>query len=273
MRDIKLLLFIFLFVFVNNSTRGDSLYVYLSSYYTFGSYSNGNSSKSIAGYSTFAFNLKSFVTLGYDNLNIDNNSGNYFQENYTISMLHNLYPSYIKASYSYIKGVDTKTGSPLTSRDNTHLASVEYYLFRNMFYYGLAGTYIKQSGLTSLSIFQVIPRIEWALSSSLFLSFKPNYTYVSDKRSLFSIAGYVSWKPTENLFLKVGGFFGKRALYFDTDLLTIYNQNDTQTKLYSVQLDYFAFKNLKITSGYQRANFSFYTIDYYYIGLRTAFKL
>jgi hypothetical protein len=274
MRDKKWLLFLFLLAFANNSTRGDSLYVYPSSYYTFGKYSTGERSTSISGYVTLSFNLKSFLTLGYDNLNLDYISGNYLQKNYTASFLQNSFPSYYKASYSHLRGEDNPIGSTAAATDNINLVSMEYYFFSNMFYFGIAGTYLNENNnLENLNVFQITPRIEWVLSSKLFLSLKPNYTYVSDKRSLFSIAGYVSWNASGNLYLKVGGFLGERALYFDTDLLTIYNQNVTQTQLYSVQLDYIAIKNTKLTAGYQRSKFSTYSINYFFVGLRTAFKL
>lgn len=251
----------------------DSLYVYPSSYYTFGQYSNTTTSKSIAGYVTLNFNLKTYLTIGYDNLKIDYNTGNYLQENYSVSLLKSYFPSYLKGSYSYIKGIDTKSGSSNESVDNTHLASVEYYFFNNMFYLGLAGTYIEQNGLSSLKAFQITPKVEWVFSKDLYLSIKPNFTHVSDNRKLFSVAGYVSWNALENIYMKVKGFIGKRALYFDTDLLTIYNQNDTQKKLYSLQLDYIAFKNYKVTVGYQYSHFTSYYIDYYYLGISTALKI
>ena len=274
MTSIKRLLFLFLFLIATKSSLGDSLYVYASSYYTFGKYSTGEKSTSISGYATLAFNLKSFLTFGYDNLNLNYISGNYLQKNYTVSFLQNSFPSYYKASYSYLGGEDNPIGSTASAADNINLVSMEYYFFSNMFYFGIAGTYLNENNnLENLNVFQVTPRIEWVLSSKLFLSLKPNYTYVSDKRSLFSIAGYVSWNAIGNLYIKVGGFLGERALYFDTDLLTIYNQNVTQTQLYSVQLDYVAFKNTKLTAGYQRSNFSSYSINYFFVGLRTAFKL
>lgn len=272
MKRINIILVLLTILAVNYISYADSLYVYPSSYYTFGQYSNSNYSKSIAGYITLNFNLKTYLTLGYDNLKIDYNTGNYLQKNYTVSLLKNYFPSYLKGSYSYIKGTDTKSGSSITSDDVTHLASVEYYLFNNMFYYGLSGTYIEQSGLTSLQAFQITPKVEWVFSKDLYLSIKPNFTYVNDNRNLFSVAGYVSWNALENFYIKVKGFIGKRALYFDTDLLTIYNQNDTQKKLYSLQLDYIAFKNYKISAGYQHSDFSYYYIDYYHFGISTAIK-
>ncbi|PKL83515.1 MAG: hypothetical protein CVV24_04700 [Ignavibacteriae bacterium HGW-Ignavibacteriae-3] len=271
MNKLPFLLFLILSMFVGNASRADSLNVYPSGFYTLGKYSSGENSTSLAGYSTFAFNHKTFFTFGYDNLTIDYNSGNYKQRNYTVSFLQNLFPSYFKVSYSFIDGENSPKGSA-ASTDNTHLVSLEYYFFSNMFYYGIAGTYLKQSGSKDLSDLQITPRIEWVVSPLLYLSLKPNYTYVNDKRNLFSVSGYISWQAIENLYLKLGGFIGRRALYFDTDLLTIYNQNETQTKLYTFQLDYIAEKNLKVTAGYQFSNFSSYSIDYFYLGLRTAVK-
>ncbi|MFA5803535.1 MAG: hypothetical protein WC879_02725 [Melioribacteraceae bacterium] len=272
MKIIKRLLFIFLFIFSNNTTRADSLYVYTSAFYTFGKYSTGGSSNSIAGYATLSFNGKSFVTLGYDNLNIEFTTGKYLQQNHTFSYLQNLFPSYLKVSYSYIGGKYTQTGQTSSSFDNTHLISLEYYFYSNMFYLGLAASYIKQSGYTQLNVYQITPRIEWIVSTKLYLSTKPNYTYVSDKRNLFSVAGYISWNSIQDVYLKLGGFVGKRAFYFDTDLLTIYNQNETQTNLFTTQVDYIPSKNLKLTTSYQHSSFSGYSIDYFILGIRTAIK-
>ncbi|MBI5729545.1 MAG: hypothetical protein HY963_00250 [Ignavibacteriales bacterium] len=272
MKNIKRLLLLLLFVLTSHKTWGDSLYVYPSFYYTFGKYSTGGNSNSIAGYATLSFNGKSFVTLGYDNLNIEYTTGKYLQQNHTFSYLQNLFPSYLKVSYSYIGGKYTQTGQTSSSFDNTHLISLEYFFYSNMFYLGLAASYIKQSGYTQLNVYQITPRIEWILSNKVYLSTKPNYTYVSDQRNLFSVAGYISWNSIQDVYLKLGGFVGKRAFYFDTDLLTIYNQNETQTNLFTAQMDYIPSKYFKLTAGYQHTNFTGYSIDYFILGIRTAIK-
>ena len=264
--------FILLFTFCG-LLKADSLYVYPSLYYTLGKYSGGESSIAYSGYVTLAFNLKSFLTIGYEKLNLDYKTGNYPQNNLVFSFLQNFYPSYLKATYGFINGRSEPSGSQSLPKDKINVFGLEYYFFKKMFYYGIAGTYVSENnGYTNLSSLQLKLKIEYILSPSIFISLKPAFTYVSDNRNLFSASINATWNPFSTLYFKVGGVIGKRALYFDTELLTMFNQNETQSLLYSAQLDYVLFNSIRISSGILHTQFSSFNIDYYFGGIRTAIK-
>ena len=70
------------------------------------------------------------------------------------------------------------------------------------------------------------------------------------------------------LSLKLYGFGGERAYYYDEDLLTMFNQNETQKNLVSLRVEYDIVKELTLIGNYQYTEFQNYIIRYYVGGLK-----
>jgi hypothetical protein len=62
--------------------------------------------------------------------------------------------------------------------------------------------------------------------------------------------------------LLASAVFGKRAYYFDPDLLTIFNQDETQESLWTVRTEYTIGGVATLIGSYQSTGFTGYTVKY-----------
>jgi hypothetical protein len=141
----------------------------------------------------------------------------------------------------------------------------------DLFYFGLHGTYVTGTGYKNVQSVQMGFRTDWLMSPSLSLSIDPMYSYVSDGRRLFSLGGDVTVMPITSLKLQLSGFLGKRAYYFNPELLTIYNQDQTQSFLVSGRVEYALWGPLTLVGAYQSTTFTGYKIQYATVGLKGFF--
>lgn len=128
-------------------------------------------------------------------------------------------------------------------------------------------------GILQQSTNQFTGRLEWIAGPRIFLSLKPSYVKPKDGRSLTSVAGKIHYLPVNQLLLKVGGMIGKRAYYFDSDILTIFNQDETQKNLIFGQLEYSPVKQFTLILAVQHTEFETFSINYYIAGIKTNFSL
>jgi hypothetical protein len=122
--------------------------------------------------------------------------------------------------------------------------------------------------LEKQSAHQLNLKVEYIIHPKVFLSIKPNLSKIEDGRNLFSAAFKIHYLPIHELLLKAGGFTGERAYYFDPDLLTIFNQNDTQKLQLFGTVEYFPSYLLKLAVSFQHTKFAGYSINYYTAGVK-----
>lgn len=254
-----------------------------SLYYTFGDYSDGKTSRSISGYATLTLNFFDHIYLGYDNLRINDAESFYDQNMFVSGFIKNLYPFYLRFNYSHIKGefdVDQSLYR-LYSLDPDTIKSFDYTNLYNLgvsynygyFYFGINYTYLNAIGYIAVKSHSIEPVIDWVIDPKLVLRAAPNYTSVSDDRNLKSLYFRVSYYPTTDLFLYFDGFVGERAYYFNPELLTIFNLNQTQLNLFGFKAEYLPVPKLKIMLGFQNTKFSTHSINYFSAGIRYSIAL
>jgi len=268
---------LFALLFFASSLQADSTFVNPSFYFTYGNYSSKEVSKSYAFYNTIAITNNYFMTVHYDNLTITGKNWNYLQQTFLVGNYINLFPLGVKFSYAHLKGDYSSPPSSFTYSDFTDLYNLDLFYYKNLYYIGISFTYLNANGilntagLTQQKVSQLTLRLEKIVSNDFFISIKPNYSELSDGRKLYSLSGKVHYLLSRDLLIKAGGMIGKRAYYFDSDLLTIFNQDYTQTSLYFGQLEYSASPHTKIISSFQRAKFQNLSINYFVLGIKSNF--
>lgn len=273
-----------LVIILSFDSLADSLYVSPSFYYTYGNYSDKSTSKSFAFYNSLQLSFKNYLINSYDNLLIKTSDWNYKQQTFSAGIYSVYFPYFFKFNYSHIKGDYRLKDFPdfdessLNYSDFTNLYSLDFIYYQNLFYFGAALTYQNAIGKLSINqlekqrVGQITLRFENIFSPDIFLSVKPNYTFCTDGRKLFSVAAKIHYLISPYWLIKAGGFAGKRAYYFDTDLITIFNQPQTQYWQGFVQLDYFPSLFWKFTLNYQYTKFETYKINYFTAGVKTALE-
>lgn len=247
--------------------------IYPSVYYTYGDYSNSKTSKSVSGYVPFTWNGFDYITLGYDNLNIDSTFWKYQQQLFLAAGLFNFYPFYIKLGYLHIKGDFNTKRSRYKYSDFLNLYSAKVLYNIDFLYLGVSFDYSNLIGYQALVIKHYGASILWIISQNFSAELKPLYTSVTDGRKLYAASLAFNYSPSKSLTLKIFGFGGERTYYYDEDLLTMFNQNETQKFLTSFRIEYAIVKELTLIGNYQYTEFQDYTIRYYVGGLRLNLEL
>ena len=281
-------------VFVSNSLairKLDSVYISPSAFFTYGDYSNKFNSTSFAFFNTIQLTSRLFLNNAYDNITIKTpkSVGWDYKQNYVLAGLYyNNYPEFYKFNFAYINGklgyndsASTGTSQYIDNNsDNSYIANIEYLRYSYPFYFGLSYTYFSTNAastslgyssdsITSQISNQITLRFDYIPSYESMITLRPNITLLKDGRNLFSIYGRLTYLILPEVLMKVGGFIGERALYFDTETLLTFNQNFTQKHQYFVNADFYVLPKLTLYLGYQNTKFTEYSIDYYYLGIRT----
>jgi hypothetical protein len=178
-----------------------------------------------------------------------------------------LYPLYIKLNYSHVSGKFNYLPFRYSYDDNLNVINAgltyNYYLF----YFGVSATYQNLDGIKSAEVKQIKLNADWIVSSKITLSLSPVYTSVSDGRELAAIMGKLTYRPFKMAALSFGAMRGKRAYYYDDNLLTIFNQDETQKSIYSVKLELNITDKFKLPAIFQQSEFENYSIKYLTAGL------
>lgn len=242
-----------------------------SVYYTRGNYSNGNTSDSYSAYASIQLGYSDFIFLGTDNLLINNPAWKYDQKTIVIGGIKNLYPLYLKLNYAHIKGEFDYKPFPYKYSDYINLYNAGFLYNVDLFYLGASVTYLNLIGFKAVESQQYELNIGWVISPGLSLFLKPNFSSVSDNRKLYSAGAKLTYLPVSSLIISLGGFIGSRAYYFNSDLLTIYNQNDTQKMGGDIRAEYWISEKLKVIGSYQYLKFDQFRINYFVGGIYLAF--
>ena len=264
---------IFLFLVISVLVKADSLSVYPAFYYTYGNYSSNASSNSYAGYVPLVLNLKHTLVLGYDNLRINTTDWKYDQKTYIAGTILSFDPVYLKFNYAYLGG-DYAENTGYSYKDKTHILNPGIFFRVGRVYLGVSYVHLDMNGgIIQQTTNQFTGRLEWIVSQSVFLSVRPSYVRLKDGRNLTSVAAKIHFMPSHKVLLKAGVMIGKRAYYFDPDLLTIFNQDETQKDLIFGQLEYSPGKKFTLILAAQHTSFDTFSINYYIAGIKTNFSL
>ncbi|OGU74791.1 MAG: hypothetical protein A2V93_00850 [Ignavibacteria bacterium RBG_16_34_14] len=270
---INFTLVVLFFLFSLENIKADSTLVGPSFYYTYGDYNFGSESQSFAFYNTLQLSNNLYLINHYENLSIHNKNWDYLQQAFLVGVIAEALPFYFKFTYSHYKGDFTFLPLPFEAADFTNLYSLDVIYYIDDFYFGASYTHLNQIGYKKQIADQFTFRLDKILSYDFFISIKPSYTKLYDGRNLFSAALRIHYLISPEILLKVGGFAGERAYYFDTDLLTIFNQDDTQKYQLFVQTDLSPKEDFKFILAYQHTKFTSFKIDYYIAGVRAALFL
>lgn len=253
---------------ISNTFSQPGSKIFPSAYYTYGNYTDSTSSNSVSAYVPFTWNGFDYLTLGYDNLNIDNPLWKYNQQLFLAASSFNFYPFYLKLSYLHIKGDFDFKPSTFEYSDFLNLYSAEVLYNIDLLYLGISFDYSNLIGYQALIIKHYGASLLWIINPNLSLELKPLYTSITDGRKLYAASLGLNYSPTRSLTLKLYGFAGERAYFYDEDLLTMFNQNETQNNLVSFRVEYNIVKELTLIGNYQYTEFRNYIIRYYVGGLK-----
>ncbi len=269
------LLFFLLLISSLAFSQDDEATFYLSPsfFYTNGNYSTGVKSNSLAFYNTLQLFNKFFLINHYENLKIDSKDYDYTQQTFLAGGIVDLFPYYLKLNYAHYKGDYNYKPSEFSYNDFTNLYNFECLYYVDWYYLGAAYSHLNQIGFANSTSHQVTLRLEKILSTEFFVSLKPSFTRLDDKKNLFSISLKLHYAPIVDLVFKMGGFAGERAFYFDSDLLTIFNQNSIQKYQAFGKIEYSPIYLIKLTAGYQHNNFSDFNVNYLYAGIKGNFQM
>jgi hypothetical protein len=242
-----------------------------SLYYTHGSYSNGNTSRSIAGYGTIGINYIDFISIGLEKLDIESTFWKYAQYNLSAGFTKNYYPFYFFSNYMYAYGKYSMNEVFYEYNDYINIYNVGITYNYDRFFFSGGLTYLDLNGYKSIVSRQYEFEILWFVSDYLSLSFLPAFNNISDNRSFYSVGSVITYSPFKNLIASLSGFVGERAYYFNRKLLTVFNQDDTQKNMYELKLQYHLLEKLNTSVSFQRTEFVSYQINYFTLGLKAYF--
>jgi hypothetical protein len=236
---------------------------------TYGAYSNGRRSRDGSLYGSLLIRNKTAIWLDYDYLDVSHAQWTYHQDMGSVAASTYLQPLRLRAGYSRIEGRFSSRLVHYFYSDHADIGNAEVLFVRYPCTVGIGGTYFSGRGYLRQRAQQLTAHFDRPITRALGLWLYPNYTWTLDGRRLYSVmAKAVLQPPRSRLLFRAGGMLGKRAYYFDNELLTVFNQNETQRELEFGQVEWSVKDWLHLTGEYIRTDFSDYSINYYVIGIR-----
>jgi hypothetical protein len=251
----------------------ETFYLSPSIFYTNGDYSTNAHSNSSAFYNTAQITDELFLINHYEFLKINDADYYYTQQAFLAGGLINLFPYYLKFNYVHYKGSFDYRPFDFSYNDYTNLYNIDFSYYLDLFYLGASYTHLNQIGYAKAVSNQFTLRLEKIFSNEFFISLKPSLTKIEGSSNLFSASAKLHYAPYMDLIFKIGGFGGERAFYFDSDLLTIFNQNSIQKYQIFGQMEYSPLQDFWLILGYQQTKFTDYKINYLVAGIRGNFQV
>ena len=242
-----------------------------SFYYTHGNYSNNNRSDSYAGYISTAFSNSDYFIGAFDNLKINNNEWKYDQQMFSAAYTKIIFPIYLKFNFSYVTGKYNYKLFPYSYDDDLYTCGIKIRYNYNLLFFGVSYAYQDLKGFKSITTHQIKMNLDWLISTKINISINALYKTISDSRKLKSVFTQIQYKPFNLVSLSAGIMLGERAYFYDEDLLLIFNQDETQKKLFLGKLELNLSKNLSLPFIYQYSDFETYKIDFASAGITYKF--
>jgi hypothetical protein len=269
---IKKILIVLLFTGV---IYADSSFVGPSVYYTNGSYSDENTSRSFAFYNLLQVSRNLSFIQHYDNLLIKNPEWNFRQHSFLGGVIADFNPVIFKLNYGHYTGdyLDNYSTSQLSFNysDMTEVISSDIIYYSNWSYLGLSYTFITTDGFAEKNVHQAVLRFDKLIAPELFVSIRPSASIIQNGITLFSTSLKLNYYASKYFIVRAGAVAGERTFYFDTDLLLFFNQNDIQKYAFTGQLEYIFSNNLALITAYSHNAFKSFEVNYFVAGIRTGF--
>ncbi len=267
MRMLALILIIFMIQCLPIEAQSPKNYVVPSVYFTYGTYTNNRTTSDYSAYSLFTIDTFDYLIVGFDKQKISDPSWEYDQNMFVAGYNKNLFPYFLSGNFGYINGKFNYKPYKYNYTDKTNIYNIN--LTRNFynFFGGLSYTLVSVKGFKSTNTNQFGLKLDYTLSTLISFHGSAFASLVSDNRNMYSGNLSLDFSPAEFLTISVGGMKGERAYFFNPDLLTIFNQDETQTSLL------FAKSEIKINQfslllSYQNTEFSNYSIEYFSAGIK-----
>ncbi len=254
---------------------GADHFLYPGIYATAGNSTNGRASVDLSAYSSVSFNNRHLISVGYSDTRLKHRDWTYGQQMLVGGMALTFRPITVKAHYAHIDGDFNLDDRLYSYRYNDHadLGSAELVYGHWPWYAGIGAMYFNGIGYRKQTVQQWTARLEHPLGRTAWLSLRPSYAWVLDGRRLWSAEVKASWQPHRNWIFRAGGMAGERAYAFDNDLLVIYNQDETQTRLLSAQAEARLWRGFWLSGQYLYTQFRGYSIRYLVAGLHSRLPL
>lgn len=237
-----------------------------SVYYTHGSYSNNRSSDSFSFFGSLLYNDYDYLITGYDYLKIKSGPWDYNQHMIVTGLIQNYFPFFVKLNYAHLFGEYNYKPNNYSYRDYTNVYNAVVAYNIDLFYLGSSFTYLDLNGYYSRISKQLTINLTWLFSTEASIKLSPLYTYVSGGRKLYSIASGINYSLNNDLSAQANISIGEKAYYFDPDLLTIFNQDETQGFSGSIKVSY-KLSGLILSPKYYFVKFNAYSINYFSVGV------
>ena len=250
----------------------DSVYTSFSGFYTGGQVEPGRASNSYSGYLTLGYGAAG-ITGGYDNLKIDSVGWDYTQKSYVIAPYYYFGSFFVKAAYMGISGdfnlYPSSTGGVTYNfaTDKTKIYSFELGNFGYYYTAGLGYTHSKLTGYKHLFVDQYTARYQFVPDYRWLFGVRPTHTSTTDGRKYFSCMFRANYLVIPYLVAKASVNIGNRMYYFDNDLLTVFNQDQTQNKNFGLELDYYMGKFV-LQGAWQYNEFEKQPTRYFILGVK-----
>lgn len=266
--------FIIIFIFSNCLLAAQDFYTIVSAspFYTYGKYSNQVVSNSKAIYSSINLNGNFILSAGYDNISLKYNDWDYKQNSISGSGIVRISDLYLKFAGIKIRGdfIDNLFNQSYNYQDEVYSLSSELFYKYNWNYFGLGVNYTNSGkGYDTLKAYNLSLRYEFFLDYYTYLSFRPNFYFENSNKKLFSITSKLTHWFSPDFIGNINLTLGSRRYYFDNDLLTIYNQYETQKLVVGGSIDYSIIDEITVSAGYQHTKFESFSVNYLFVGLRT----
>ncbi len=267
----KIVILVLVLITANVYSQKISGSVSPSLYYTNGTYSNTMTSDGYDAFTSLGLSGGDYMIAGFSTMNIDSSTWKYVQKTIVLGALGNYYPFYLKANYGFVSGTYERKDVQYVYDDKTNIFNASAIYNWDLFYFGIHGSYVNGTGYKNIHSVQAGLRTEWLLSPTMSMSIDPLYSYVSDGRKLFSVGGEFVAVPFTSFKIQASGSVGRRAYYFNPDLLTIFNQDQTQSLLWGGRIEYGVWGPITLVGSYQSTTFTGYTIHYATAGIKGFF--
>lgn len=256
-----------------------------SVFYTYGNYNKSKSSNSISAYTTLGINYFDYLSIGFDKTDlIKKNEFDYNQNLFVLGYTKSLFPYYLKLNFAYQSGKYNYKPFRFTYNDNTNVYGLGFLYYYENLYIGANYNYITLRGNKSVKVNQPNLNFVYLLSPSYNISYKLLYTSLKsdlpiyedfltgessgDERNLLSHFISFNYYPSYSFYTTIEAALGKRAYYFNNDLLTFFNQDDTQNLAISAKIDYEVLTNFRTILAFNYLSLDHSKIIYYSLGVK-----
>ena len=254
-------------------------------FYTQGTYNKDKSSSGMSLYTTAGINYYDYLTIGFDKTDVTSKKEFEYNQNLLVlGYTKSFFPLYVKANIAYQTGKYNYKPFDFSYNDVTNVYGLGLSYYYNNLYFGTNYNFISLRGNKSVKVHQPSLNIIYLPSYTFDISYKLLFTSLEsdlpvyedflmgestdDNRSLLSSIFTINYYPYYSFYAKIEATLGKRAYYFNNEMLTFFNQDDTQNFSIYAKIDYELFTNFRTILSYNYLSLDQSKIIYYSIGVK-----